>query len=312
MTTNHALRIKANGKLLLTGEYVVLDGAKALALPTLYGQRLEIEPLLDGETFLWISYDFEDNQWFSAVYTLHEKTILKTTDEVVAKRLQEIFKAIDQLTAVPFPAQACIIRSHLDFPNEWGLGTSSTLISLLSEASGTDPYALLSATFGGSGYDIACAQSDSPIVFSLKNKIPEWSKVNFQPAFAPFLYFVYLGKKQDSREGIKHYRNTVSKEEKESAIKQINALTEKLLEHELDIFSFQKYLAEHEAVIGKLINLTPVKERCFSDFNGAVKSLGAWGGDFVLAVSLDSEENIKKYFHEKGLDTIIPYHQMIK
>ena len=30
----------SNGKLLITGEYVVLDGAKALALPTKYGQNL--------------------------------------------------------------------------------------------------------------------------------------------------------------------------------------------------------------------------------------------------------------------------------
>ena len=28
----------SNGKLLITGEYVVLDGAKALALPTKFGQ----------------------------------------------------------------------------------------------------------------------------------------------------------------------------------------------------------------------------------------------------------------------------------
>jgi len=28
----------SNGKLLITGEYLVLDGAKALALPTKYGQ----------------------------------------------------------------------------------------------------------------------------------------------------------------------------------------------------------------------------------------------------------------------------------
>ena len=30
------------GKLLLTGEYVVLDGAKSLAIPTIFGQSLNI------------------------------------------------------------------------------------------------------------------------------------------------------------------------------------------------------------------------------------------------------------------------------
>ena len=33
----------SNGKLLITGEYVVLDGAKALALPTKFGQSLLVK-----------------------------------------------------------------------------------------------------------------------------------------------------------------------------------------------------------------------------------------------------------------------------
>ena len=33
----------SNGKLLITGEYVVLDGAKALALPTKFGQSLVVK-----------------------------------------------------------------------------------------------------------------------------------------------------------------------------------------------------------------------------------------------------------------------------
>ena len=33
----------SNGKLLITGEYLVLDGAKAFALPTKFGQNLIVE-----------------------------------------------------------------------------------------------------------------------------------------------------------------------------------------------------------------------------------------------------------------------------
>ena len=36
----------ANGKLLLTGEYAVLDGAKAIGLPTKRGQSLQILSLI--------------------------------------------------------------------------------------------------------------------------------------------------------------------------------------------------------------------------------------------------------------------------
>ena len=35
----------SNGKLLLTAEYLVLDGAKALALPTKFGQDLEVKKI---------------------------------------------------------------------------------------------------------------------------------------------------------------------------------------------------------------------------------------------------------------------------
>ena len=37
--------------------------------------------------------------------------------------------------------------------------TSSTLIANLAKWSNVDPYILLSETFGGSGYDIACASA---------------------------------------------------------------------------------------------------------------------------------------------------------
>jgi hypothetical protein len=51
-----------------------------------------------------------------------------------------------------------------------------------------------------------------------------------------------------------------------------------------------------------------VKEALFPDFKGVLKSLGAWGGDFILAIS---KENPKDYFASKGYETIIPYSEMI-
>ncbi len=45
----------SNGKLLLTGEYLVLDGAKALALPTKMGQNLQVVTH-DKPTISWKSF----------------------------------------------------------------------------------------------------------------------------------------------------------------------------------------------------------------------------------------------------------------
>ena len=67
-------------------------------------------------------------------------------------------------------------------------------------------------------------------------------------------------------------------------------------------------LAIHETIISKLINQKPIKDRLFSDYNGSIKSLGAWGGDFILVTSKD---NPKSYFKNKGYKTIIPYKELI-
>jgi len=61
--------------------------------------------------------------------------------------------------------------------------------------------------------------------------------------------------------------------------------------------------------MSNVLETLTVKEALFPDFNGTVKSLGAWGGDFVLVVS---EKNPETYFQERGYDTIIPYNDMIK
>jgi hypothetical protein len=42
----------------------------------------------------------------------------------------------------------------------------------------------------------------------------------------------------------------------------------------------------------------------FGDFNGGVKSLGAWGGDFILAASPDQDTQVKDYFETKGFQPV--------
>jgi hypothetical protein len=52
--------------------------------------------------------------------------------------------------------------------------------------------------------------------------------------------------------------------------------------------------------------LATIKESLFSDFDGIIKSLGAWGGDFVMAADHPAE-----YFAAKGYETIVAYEDMI-
>ena len=60
-----------------------------------------------------------------------------------------------------------MVTSELTFDKDWGLGSSSTLISNLSQLARIDPYELNNRVFNGSGYDIACAKSESPLLYRL-------------------------------------------------------------------------------------------------------------------------------------------------
>ena len=79
--------------------------------------------------------------------------------------------------------------------------------------------------------------------------------------------------------------------------------------HTTDSFSrFCELLDEHSNLLSKTLQMKTVKQNLFPDFNGTLKSLGAWGGDFILAAS---EENPEAYFNQKGYHIIIPYKEMI-
>ena len=71
---------------------------------------------------------------------------------------------------------------------------------------------------------------------------------------------------------------------------------------------FALALQQHEIEMSAVLELQTVQEVLFEDFKGIVKSLGAWGGDFVLAIS---KENPTSYFKEKGYEIVIPYSNMI-
>ena len=301
----------SNGKLLLTAEYVVLDGAKALALPTTLGQSLNVETI-EGSKIIWNSLDENGKLWYEETFDILNEGVILTSatnqkDNSISIRLIQILSAAKKLNPHFLSAtQRFKVTTKLDFPREWGLGTSSTLINNIAQWANVDPYQLLKLTFGGSGYDIACAQHNSPITYQLKNDTPEVFTVDFNPECKAHLYFVYLNKKQDSRTGIAHYKNNMF--DLSNTINSINAITEAMLSC-TSLDEFERLIQQHETIISKVTNQTKVKDLLFSDFNGSIKSLGAWGGDFILVAS---KENPKAYFESKGYTTILNYSDIIK
>lgn len=303
----------SNGKLLLTGEYFVLDGIKSLAVPTTCGQDLIVESIKEPQ-LIWNSFTNKGELWLEAIFDLPKLRLISATfesnedggNDALAENLREILVAAKkQNNSFLNSGNGFLVKTNLTFPKDWGLGTSSTLINNLANWADINAYQLLNQTFGGSGYDIACAQHDTPILYTRKGIEPIVEKVEFNPIFKEQLYFVYLNKKQNSREGIQRFKEL--KGNLISEIQQISELTDAFVKC-TDLNNFEKLLFEHEQLVSKTIQLKTVQENLFSDYFGQTKSLGAWGGDFILATGNDDTIN---YFNKKGFQTVIPYQDLI-
>ena len=306
-------RFYSNGKLLLTGEYVVLDDAEALALPTQYGQNLSVEKIKEP-ILLWESYTDKDECWLQVEFDLPKLRIISTSFDAVidggndrlAENLQNILLEAKKLNPKFLNTKiGYLIKSKLTFPRNWGLGSSSTLINNIAKWASADAFQLQFNTFGGSGYDIACAQSNRPIIYKRQDKKPTFKNINFNPVFKNQLYFIHLNKKQNSRKGIASYQQ--HKENVASVVDKISTLTQ-LISNCSSLLDFEKLIAEHERIISALIRQEPIQQQLFSDYFGQTKSLGAWGGDFIVATGND---DTPAYFKQKGFQTVIPYSEMI-
>ena len=315
----------SRGKFLLTGEYLVLKGALALAVPLKLGQTLSVETF--PETSLqWDAYQ-PDGLWFSVTLTSHTLDIIDGTDPSKAEKLAHILKAVEQLNPTAIK-DGLHFETRLDFDPNWGLGSSSTLISNLAQWANIDPYELLKLTFGGSGYDIACATAERPIYYQLidvgavlrlaqgpkvvepvETPTPMVEPIDFNPPFADHLFFVYQGQKQSSSKEVKAFlekTNPVDLQKDIEAVSEISRVVPKC--QNLDEFGM--LMQCHERIIARCIGQEPVQKR-FPDFEGTLKSLGAWGGDFVLAATEWSESQVKAYFKKKGLEVIFGYKDIV-
>jgi mevalonate kinase len=301
-----------HGKLLLSGEYFVLDGAQALALPTTVGQSMKVKYRHSYQpTLQWKSLDHMGNVWFEANYEFWHFDLIKILkDHGKADLVRDVLRAVRmQNPHFLRDDMDVFVETKLEFPLEWGLGSSSTFIYNVAQWAYVGPFELLNKTIGGSGYDIACAQALGPIKFHLEKSKPQWEKVVFDPQFKSSLYFVYLGKKQNSQKEIRRY-NEIHVEGKESIVSEISSLTNELIACQ-ELRTFERILKAHEELVGAGLGYTRAKDLHFSDYWGEVKSLGAWGGDFVLVTSDRDPKTTIEYFHGKGLSSVIPYHEIV-
>ena len=313
----------------MTGEYLVLKGALALATPLKLGQSLTVETACTP-SLQWDANN-PNGPWFSATLNPENLEIIDSDDRPKAEKLRQILRAIKHLNPNAFEGKSLKFTTRLDFDPNWGLGSSSTLIANLARWANVNPYELLKLTFGGSGYDIACATADRAIYYQLagldcfasflamtvpRNDAKRQSEstrivepVVFSPHFAEHLFFVYQGQKQNSSKEVKAFLEKANPIDLQKDIEAVSEISRAVPKCE-NLDEFALLMQCHERIIGRCIGQEPVQKR-FPDFEGVLKSLGAWGGDFILAATEWDEKQVKEYFKGKGLEVVFGYKEIV-
>lgn len=296
--------IFSHGKLLLTSEYVVLDGALALALPTKWGQEFFVSEHPDGKSLINWTALHQGKFWLNAIIDYQNGKVVSTNIPESAAFILKVLMKVKELSVFQLKDDSSYsIKTDLQFPANFGLGSSSTLMNNLAQWAEIDAFELNETCLGGSGYDIAVAQERSGILYQNQ---PERivKKIDFNPSFKNDLIFIHLNQKQNSREGINLYR---SKEKSPQLIEEFSTLTKRVLQVQT-LEEFSELMMLHEKKLSEFLGIKTVKEKYFETCPSFVKSLGAWGGDFVMSSKFSRYEN---YFSGKGFSSVFRFEDLI-
>lgn len=298
----------SHGKLLISGEYLVMEGAKSFALPLKQGQSLSLKSNNKKGLLIWNAL-LSDGNWFQATFDTKKLNIIETSNRQLAEKLSQILLACRQLSTTFLKEETGFsVETKLDFNPEYGFGSSSTLISNIALWADVSPFELLRLTFGGSGYDIACARIHSPLFYQLTDTGPKIEEVTFNHTYKKQIYFVYLGKKQKSTESIKSFQSSAVFNKDD--LKTISSISEQIVTAN-SLPDFEQLLNEHEKIMSGILKRPTVKSLLFNNYEGTVKSLGGWGGDFVLLTSNQSDSSFRAEIKKRGFPVVFGYDELV-
>lgn len=305
---------------MITGEYLVIRGAKALAVPTVLGQQLQFshDRRSKSKKINWVSMTSGDLIWYSNQFDIDNN--FEPAEQKGSGRtefIRSLLIAINQSKPDFFKEQGTYtFKTFMDFDPGWGMGSSSSLIVNLAMLTSLQPFELVfSSTLNqGSGYDIATSLIGKPIIYFIEEEMYHWA----EPADLPWKNFVghcrlvYLNHKQDSNVEVSRFKSRWKENENHNVIEEISNISEKLTTV-TDYAEFKQLLSRHEMIMSEVLKKKCIKDEMFSDFKGVIKSLGAWGGDFILACpdSVSDIDYTENYFLVKGYHTIMEFSKMI-
>ncbi|MFP4047473.1 MAG: GYDIA family GHMP kinase [Bacteroidales bacterium] len=294
----------SRGKLLLTGEYLVLKGGEGIALPLKVGQYMRTEPLHDNK-IIWET-TYKSNIIFQAAFSLFDFSITRATDNTMASYLQRIFKKVAEYSRFP---NGMMIKTELEFPFNWGLGSSSTLINNIATCFDIDAFKINNAITGGSGYDIACARSEKPIIYKSMGESPLFYEIDWKPPFSGNIYFAYTGHKQNSEKEVSQFlRKNLEISEYLKKLENINQMILRVKTLE----AFEEQIDKHDNLLSEITGKNPASQAFLPGFPGKIKWLGAWGGDFILLTWRENKNELKRYLKRHNLSIFFQWNEIIK
>jgi len=296
------MRFKANGKLLLTGEYLVLLGATALVLPVRFGQEMTLSERKD-RLLVWRSKT-QEGYWFEGTFSLPELEPLRTNDRATADKLRTWMITLRVLRNDFLRDESgYTVTITANYPLYWGLGSSASLTSLLAQWSGVDPFHFHDLISRGSGADIACTQSDRLIRYHKMYGVSEFAEMDPGDALVRYTWFVYLGNSVETAPEITRFLK--SKPPSERIMRRISFLSQEICTTSSAEY-LEQLIREHESILAGILKKQPIGIR-FGKFPGGVKSMGAWGGDFAMFVSAADPGTVESFFKTAGLFPVFRY-----
>lgn len=301
----------AHGKVLLCGEYAVMAGLESLALPVVYGQWLKLwEVKTDSNaSIVWQSIDKEGKEWFSCKLDPIDMHIVDCTDVAIAEKLIQLLQFVKTIKPTFFNQSNIRIETECEFDRTWGLGTSSTLVILISQWTGVDAFALQNAVFNGSGYDVAVGQTGKPIAYWLDPNGPNWEPWNLPSTITENWYLAFPGKKVNSKNALINTSHKITTLKDDIFLwKQLNMCIS-AIKNPVSVAMTEAMLEMWQALLSSALELP----RTYDDLGiepikgGLCKWLGAWGGDIILINQKTLQQN-ESIFSEME---IVPWADLI-
>lgn len=232
----------------------------------------------------WQASDNEGNVWFNAEINTEIMHASVSSNNDVANTLIQLLSIVKKFNPGLFEHKTLRIETETEFALNSGLGTSSTLVCLLADWSGIDPFMLQKEVFQGSGYDVAVCRTGKPIVYWLENSKPCWSPFHLDDSLTKNWVLIFTGKKMNSREAVSATAGRISSAVNNPLFRwQLDQIV-KGLKNPGNKIMLEAGIEMWQGMLSTLLGL----KRTYDDLGlipvpgGMCKYLGAWGGDVIL------------------------------